>query len=322
MAFFRKAAATGSSGAEREIGRLYARGWGVARDYHAAMACYRRAAAEGNAHANLFLDRFESRYRRAVAGGNAQAMASIGRLYQLGKGVGKDAKEAAVWYARSIVTGDAQAIEVLGGLCKNKGPHPEPFQTALGLVRRAANSGNSNAIFGMSEFYWHGWMVHKNPRLGAALMRRAANAGSTWAMLALGWSRGPGGGSSVDLKSAFAWLHKAAVAGNPLAMSAVGDYLGEGMGMGGRMDNKRAVYWFRKSATRGCAMGMINLGSSYATGTGVPFSPAKAIVWYKKAAAASSAVAKGARAEIRHLRVIERDARRLAHTTGKRGEKN
>ncbi len=62
-------------------------------------------------------------------------------------------------------------------------------------------------------------------------------------------------------------------------------------GHGVAHDYAKAVYWFRKAAAQGDAAAQFNLGQIYYSGQGVPQNYAKAAYWYRKAAAQGVATA-------------------------------
>lgn len=55
-------------------------------------------------------------------------------------------------------------------------------------------------------------------------------------------------------------------------------------------DGAKAVEWYRRAAAGGSILAMHNLGDCYLNGTGVPHSPAHAYAWYKQAAEAGGAI--------------------------------
>lgn len=76
--WFQRAANQGSSSAQYNLGRMYADGEGVRRDYHQAARWFSEAAGQGNQRAQL----------------------QLARLYELGAGVARDPREAlSLWRA-------------------------------------------------------------------------------------------------------------------------------------------------------------------------------------------------------------------------------
>lgn len=120
----------GDAAAQRNLGHLYRRGLGVARDALTAARWYRLAANQGlaRAQANLAMmylagdgvdqDDQEAVYwlRRAAVQGHAGAQYHLGRMYQAGRGVGRDPARAMGWFYQAARAGHAQARERLGAL--------------------------------------------------------------------------------------------------------------------------------------------------------------------------------------------------------------
>ena len=100
--WFRAAAGQGYAPAQRQLAHLYNSGAGVARDYAEAARWYRAAAEQGDASAQY----------------------QLGALYEAGRGVGQDAAAAAEWYARAADQGHAAALKALAE------PEPTPSRVA------------------------------------------------------------------------------------------------------------------------------------------------------------------------------------------------
>ena len=110
------------------LGVSYYYGKGVEVDYERAVACYLRAAWQGNKSAenNLGLC-FEVGngvsqnielaiyfYERAAKAGNATAQCNLGWLYYYGKKIAKDYEKALYWYKKSEAKGNGRAMYELG----------------------------------------------------------------------------------------------------------------------------------------------------------------------------------------------------------------
>ena len=83
----RQLAEQGDAGAQFNLGAMYAKGLGVARDYAEAIRWYRRAAKQGEARANF----------------------NLGVMYWNGRGVPQDQAAAIRWCTRSAEQGLALA---------------------------------------------------------------------------------------------------------------------------------------------------------------------------------------------------------------------
>ncbi len=91
VALFREAAAAKSPGAMASLGKMYAEGRGVARDYEAAMRYYQAAARLGSAH----------------------GIEGIGVLYANGQGVSRDMNQALAHWMTAAAAGDEDAMGLL-----------------------------------------------------------------------------------------------------------------------------------------------------------------------------------------------------------------
>jgi uncharacterized protein len=130
----------GDPRAEELIGRLYERGAGFPRDFHAAVDWYRRAADKGDAN----------------------AAARLGFMYRIGEGVTRDLAEAARWYRLGADKGNRLAQAGLGFLTlEGLGVPADPMAAAV-LLRKAAEQGNAEAQLAMGGLYELGKGVLKD----------------------------------------------------------------------------------------------------------------------------------------------------------------
>ncbi len=150
-------------------GRLLLQGLGVAPNYLAAVAWYRKAADQGNAFAqdNLGLCYASGRgiaanyaeavkwYRLSADQGNAVAENHLGNCYYTGRGVAQDYAAAAAWYRKAAAQGNALARRNLQ-VCESRGlaaPTPESSSPTVqnpplesSEASAAANEASGNAI--------------------------------------------------------------------------------------------------------------------------------------------------------------------------------
>ena len=137
----RTKAEAGDARAQRELGRMYAKGLGVPESYTEAGKWYRKAAEQGNAEAQL----------------------ALAELHEAGQGVARDEKEAAKWYRAAAEQGLAAAqynlaaIYVIGrGVAQNTGE-------ALKWYRKAADQGDPLAQFNLGMRYYEANGVAADP---------------------------------------------------------------------------------------------------------------------------------------------------------------
>jgi len=128
LALARASAGEGSKYGQRMLGRLYYEGeGGVEKDYAAAVAQYRLAAAQGYDGAQCGLGYMYSNgygvaqdddealrlYKLAAAQGYDQALFNVGLCYEDGCGVAADRAEAIRWYKRAAAAGWHEAPAAL-----------------------------------------------------------------------------------------------------------------------------------------------------------------------------------------------------------------
>jgi len=108
---------------EYDLGALYEKGLGVAKDEARAVALYRRAAGQGD----------------------VRAQTSLGSMYGLGQGVPQDYAEAAKWVRLAADRGYANAQYLLGLLYENGDGVPSNLAEAANWYRKAAAQGDEDA---------------------------------------------------------------------------------------------------------------------------------------------------------------------------------
>jgi tetratricopeptide (TPR) repeat protein len=148
---FRKAASQGHAGAELEIGHLYERGLGVREDFEEAMRCYRKAAERHEPH----------------------SACAIGGLYLEGKGVRQDLDEAAKWLRLDAQEGCARAQFGLGLLLDKD----RKTEEAVPWFRRAAEAGTTQAQAKLGELLGDGLFVKQDYVEACQWLSLAAAAG-------------------------------------------------------------------------------------------------------------------------------------------------
>ena len=184
--------------------------------------------------------------------GSAVAQRRLGDLYLNGKGVPRDAAEAARWYGRAAEQNDLPTLAQLGMLYqRGEGVRPD-WKAAHRLLKQAAEGGNAYA---MREF----------------------------AFMVL-----DGRGQPANLNEALQWYRKAAEAGEASAAQMVGvihEYYLQPPNLG------EALRWYQRAADTGNAAAMYSLSTIHGDGRGVPQDKAAEQAWLDKAMAAGSGAA-------------------------------
>ncbi|KAJ3067867.1 hypothetical protein HDU98_008947 [Podochytrium sp. JEL0797] len=128
VTLFTKAASQGNAEAEYQLGFAYRNGSGVSRDLYKAYEWYLKSAEKGNSDAQNSMG---SKYLTGAAGvnvsyskayewflksaqqGNPKGQFNLGFMYEHGRHVHRDKKQAAVWYRKAAAQGFAEAEKAL-----------------------------------------------------------------------------------------------------------------------------------------------------------------------------------------------------------------
>ncbi len=133
-------------------------GQGVPQDFAEAAKWYRKAADQGNAHAQNILGHMYTSgrgvrkdlaeavkwYRLAADQGDEEAQHLLGFLYSLSAGVPVDEAEAAKWYRKAADQGDAGAQAFLGYTYEEGMGVPKDYVLAYMWLNLAAAQGNKD----------------------------------------------------------------------------------------------------------------------------------------------------------------------------------
>ena len=192
VVWYRKAADQGYAGAQFELGRCFANGWGVTKDYNEAVRWFRKAADQGHAEAQYELgvcyeygqgvtqDYNEAvRWlRKAADQGDASAQNNLGYCYAHGRGVTQDYNEAVRWYRKATDQGNAAAQSNLGYCYERGNGVPQDYNEAVRWYRKAADQGNAVAQIFLANCYENGWGVPYSEFEALKWYRKAAAQGS------------------------------------------------------------------------------------------------------------------------------------------------
>lgn len=137
-----------------------------------------------------------------------------------------------------------------------------------------------------------GQKLIENRKYNEALnyLMKAAEAGNTEAMFTIGRLYEDGKGVNKSYTDALSWFKKAAELNNPNAMFYMGYYLEHGLG--GPQNYTEALKWYRKAADLGNKVAMYNIGIMYLNGDGVEKDRSEAIKWIRESAKHGDSYAK------------------------------
>lgn len=225
-----------------------------------------------------YLTAFELALPRANLGDPA-AQTLIAELYDKGRGIARDRKEATAWYEIAANAGnrDAQfsyAVKLLDGKYVKK-DRPR----AMKLMQQAADAGHSVAMYNFAQ-----QIINENPgskgfTKAMPYLEQSAEAGVVEAYYALSQVYTTGIGlTNPDLKKARSWLIRAARGGVDTAQIELAIQLANGKN--GVKNEQSAVAWFRRAAYSGNVIAQNRLARMLAQGMGTPANAVEAAKWY------------------------------------------
>lgn len=245
-------------------------------------------------------------YLNAAQRGIVDAQFSLGSIYLEGRGVPKNAGEAAKWYRRAAEQGHARAQTSLGllyleglGVRKDKTKAGMWFRESAGKVgttqvhgdtvavgdadvvkwlRVAADHGVLEAQYALGTLYANGDGIAKDEAAAVQWLQRAADNGFARAQLALGQLMIAIGGQQPAGGEAARWIESAAQSGLPDAQLALARMFRDGMGV--RRDGAEAGKWFREVSGQGWAEAQYALGEMYRDANSVPRDAVLAYAWF------------------------------------------
>jgi TPR repeat protein len=229
-----KAAETGNPESQCDLGLMYVKGDGVAKDPAMAVQWFTKAAQQGLARAQNNLgviyedgngvvkDDGEAVkwFRAAAEQGFARAQNNLATKYLNGEGVAKDSVEAVKWFEKSAEQGFPDAQFNLGVMYDNgDGTTNDPVEAAK-WYRKAAEQGFAHAESSLAADLFNGEGVAKDPVEAVNWFEKAAEQGLSGAQYNLGQLYNAGTGVPMDYVQAAKWFCLAASQGNEDAKSA------------------------------------------------------------------------------------------------------
>ena len=115
------------------------------------------------------------KFHEAAAAGHADSQFNLALMYEQGIGVGKDEKEAVVWYGKSAAQGNAAAQFNLGVMYENGRGTEVDYAKANQWYRRASIQGDALAIGNLGMLYLRGDGVKESQVAGVALLLMSAS---------------------------------------------------------------------------------------------------------------------------------------------------
>ncbi|MBP3612514.1 MAG: sel1 repeat family protein [Rikenellaceae bacterium] len=252
---YRRGAAKGSALMTHRLGKCYARGYSVERNYAEAVRLYTIASEMGYLPAKNDLAshleqglgttadplRAAALYREAAEWGYAFAQYNLGRLYSKGIGVTQSDQQAAYWFKRAADQKVGIAIFCLGECYWFGRGVPENHHTALRLWREAAEQEIPQAMFNLGLYYDQTATNDAELTTAASFYRDAAMAKYHEAEYRLGCLYRDGRGVRRDMQLAEYWFLLAAESDLLAAKQALVDLYKE-VGL-----ESKAEYWSQRA---------------------------------------------------------------------------
>ena len=188
----RRAGLSGDLEACCQLGRCFARGWGVARDDQQAFAWFLRAAR----------------------GGHDESAFRVARLLLRGAGTPEATSDVRYALQHAACGGHADAQALLGW-CHQRGRLVESInlRAANDWLGRAALAGSPSGRYFLALNLQRGLGVPRDEQAALAMLELAAEQGDMRAQHALGQALSEGLGIAPDLEAALTWYRAAAAAG-------------------------------------------------------------------------------------------------------------
>jgi TPR repeat protein len=267
------------------LGMLYDRGEGVAKDQSRAVALFQKACDLGSAagcnnlgasyaHAKDYV-RAVALYRQACDAGEGRGCANLGACYQAGTGVGKDPVRAVALYQQACDGGDMMSCSNLGQAYINGVGVQKDAARAATLFDKACQAGDGEACSNLAICYHSGAGVAKDDARAIKLLEKTCTAEPALACARLGTFYWNGYGVPKDEARGVKLWEQACNAGDDSACAdvAIKIYKGEHIAK----DLPRAFSLFERACDAGSGSGCTNLGVMYMRGETVARDEGKAI---------------------------------------------
>ncbi len=185
-------------------------------------------------------------------------------------------------FNRAAEYGNSEAIFNLGEIYRKYGKEETSNQKSLQYYKKAALLGNEDGQYWLATYYQNGIELEKDEKLAFVWYEKSAEQGNAEAQNMLGRCYEEGWGINKDNTKAFEWFKKAAEQGSATAQCNLAICYDNGEGIG--RDYKEAFKWFSKAAEQNNDAAQYMLGMCYDFGNGVAEDKKQAFKWYQRAA--------------------------------------
>ena len=196
--------------------------------------------------------------------GDAAACTLVGRIYDEGLGINKEAVVAARWYKKGADLGDIEAAFALGVMFAEGRGVDKDRMTAGQMFERAAAKQHALANYNLAQLFLSGQGKPENPYRAAQHLAFAAQKGVAAAQYDLATLYQKGHGVAPDAYEASRWLRRAAEQGMPEAEYDYAVLLLRGYGL--NADMPRALDYLKSAANKGLPGAQNRLANVYAEG--------------------------------------------------------
>jgi TPR repeat protein len=183
---------------------------------------------------------FNEKLQEALQG-NSNAQFDIGSMYQNGRGVSPDRREAIEWYKKAAAQNNELAVSRLQLLQANE----ERFRKVLA----SAAKGDKESQYKLGNMYTEGIGTDIDLAKAAKAYEQSANQGYAKAEYKLGLVYYEGIGVDPDKKKAYNWFIKAADKGHAAAQYYLGKMYASGEGV--KRDEALSLAWYTKAVDGG-----------------------------------------------------------------------
>lgn len=159
-----------------------------------------------------------------AAKGHADAIATLGWMYETGKGVAKDDRRAASLYRAAIAQGDSFGQWRMGVMI-DQGAVPGTSEQAVALFRQAAAQKSAGATASLGVMHATGRGVERDYDAAMRYYQAAARMGSAHGIKGLGVLYANGQGVERNMHEALAHWLVAAAAGDEDAMKLLMEHM-------------------------------------------------------------------------------------------------
>ena len=219
-----------------------------------------------------------------------EAWRELGKLYEIGKGIGQNYAEAMNWYLKAADQNDLDAQTNVGKLYYYGLGVQKDYTEAMKWFRIAGDRGHANAQYLVGTMYAQSEGVAKNIIEAVKWYHVSANQGHASAQYELGFMHATGKGVPQNLIEAQRWYGLSALCKQTELYGAIKESYDENEEITDEL--VEAIKLHRLAADRGQASAQFNLGVLYHTGFGFKQNYTAAMKWYLKAANQNYAEAK------------------------------